>query len=279
MSPRRTVATRKPPAARRSRFLTLEPLDAPDAARNVHGRYHGRFGQPKRPTLSLREAIELSNGTIAESALSTAAQAQVSGTLSDQNTIDFDIATTDAGYDPGSGKWTIVVDSALPAITTPVIIDATTQSGYTPATTQPASIGTGPMINLEGRGRRSQAMTAWTWSLGLMVRPSKHLTSRTSITELTSQVATTGSAPTGSSPTTKRASSLMAEQATRSVSTSPREALTRRPSETSFRAISATASRSPVDRGTTLRGITSVRYRPGRSSWRTEWGSRSPATP
>ena len=43
-------------------------------------------------TLSLREAIEVSNGTLAISSLSTQAQAQVSRALSAPNTIDFDIS-------------------------------------------------------------------------------------------------------------------------------------------------------------------------------------------
>ena len=73
-------------------------------------------------TLSLREAIELVDGSLALSALSTQEQAQVSGSLSSTpDTIDFNI--------PGSGVQTIAPTSALPAITAPVTIDGYSQPG------------------------------------------------------------------------------------------------------------------------------------------------------
>jgi uncharacterized repeat protein (TIGR01451 family) len=76
---------------------------------------------PADPTLSLREAIELSNGMLAVSSLSSTAQQQISGPLSVPNTIDFAI--------PGSGAETIQPTTDLPMITAPVIIDGTTQPG------------------------------------------------------------------------------------------------------------------------------------------------------
>ena len=61
------------------------------------------------PTLSLRQAIEVSNGTLPVSSLSTQEQAQVSGAVGDTNTIDFNIPTTDPGYDATTGVWTIAL--------------------------------------------------------------------------------------------------------------------------------------------------------------------------
>src|SRR4051812_39440078 len=55
--------------------------------------------------LSLREAIEVSNGTVPVSALSPQQQTQVSGTLSRPNTIHFDIGS--------GGVQTIALTSAL----------------------------------------------------------------------------------------------------------------------------------------------------------------------
>jgi uncharacterized repeat protein (TIGR01451 family)/CSLREA domain-containing protein len=72
-------------------------------------------------TLSLREAIEVSNGTLAVSSLSPQEKLQVSGALSSPNTIAFDI--------PGSGVQTISPATDLPAITASVIIDGYTQPG------------------------------------------------------------------------------------------------------------------------------------------------------
>ena len=83
-------------------------------------------------TLSLREAIEVSNGTLAVSSLSTQEQAQVSGAVGATNTIDFNIPTTDPGYNATTGVWTIAVHSALPTISTnAAIIDGYSQPGAT----------------------------------------------------------------------------------------------------------------------------------------------------
>ena len=81
-------------------------------------------------TLSLREAIEVSNGTLAVSSLSTQEQAQVSGAVGSTNTIDFNIPTTDPGYNAATGVWTIAVSSALPTISTnAAIINGYSQPG------------------------------------------------------------------------------------------------------------------------------------------------------
>ena len=81
-------------------------------------------------TLSLREAIEVSDGTLAVSSLSTQEQAQVSGSVRATNAIDFNIPTTDPGYNATTGVWTIAVHSALPAISThAAIINGYSQPG------------------------------------------------------------------------------------------------------------------------------------------------------
>src|SRR5262249_23542896 len=86
-------------------------------------------------TLSLREAIEVSDGTLSVSLLSTQEQAQVSGTVGNTNTIDFDIPKADQGYDTAVGVWTITLKSGLPEITTnAAIIDGYSQSGASPNT-------------------------------------------------------------------------------------------------------------------------------------------------
>ena len=81
-------------------------------------------------TLSLREAIEVSDGSLAASSLSTQEQAQVSGAVGSTNTIGFNIPTTDPGYDAATGAWTIALKSALPAISTnAAIINGYSQPG------------------------------------------------------------------------------------------------------------------------------------------------------
>ena len=83
-------------------------------------------------TLSLRQAIEVSDGTLAVSSLSTQEQAQVSGAVGATNTIEFNIPTTDSGYNATTGVWTIAVQSALPTISTnAAIIDGYSQPGAT----------------------------------------------------------------------------------------------------------------------------------------------------
>ena len=72
-------------------------------------------------TLSLREAIEVADGTLAVSALSPQEQAQVSGPISGVTTIAFDL--------PGAGTSTIVPGTALPAITAAVVLDGFSQPG------------------------------------------------------------------------------------------------------------------------------------------------------
>lgn len=74
-------------------------------------------------TLSLREAIEIANGTLSLLALSSPEKAQVSGSGT-PDTIAFNI--------PGPGTQTIVLGAPLPALAQPMTIDGTTQPGYAP---------------------------------------------------------------------------------------------------------------------------------------------------
>ena len=91
---------------------------------------------PTDPTLSLREAIEVTNGTLAVSALSAQAQAQISGSFNTPDTIQFAIPASTApllniavpGFDPGTQTWTIQPLTPLPMIAAQVTIDGYTQA-------------------------------------------------------------------------------------------------------------------------------------------------------
>ena len=76
--------------------------------------------------LTFRQAIEVVNGTLTPSQLSAAQQAQISGSLSQPDTIDFDI--------PGTGVQTIEPTSTLPNINKPVTINGYSQPGSSPNT-------------------------------------------------------------------------------------------------------------------------------------------------
>jgi parallel beta-helix repeat protein len=94
--------------------------------------------------LSLREAIEVSNGTLAISALSPEQQAQISGPLANPNTIAFNIGS--------GGPQTLGLLSALPAITSPLTIDGTTQPGYDPSAPSPVITLNGSNAGANGTG-------------------------------------------------------------------------------------------------------------------------------
>jgi CSLREA domain-containing protein len=81
-------------------------------------------------TLSLREAIEVSNGTLPVASLSAQEQAQVSGAVGSSNTIDFNIPTTDSGYNATTGVWRMDPNPTLPTISTnAAIINGYSQPG------------------------------------------------------------------------------------------------------------------------------------------------------
>ncbi len=75
-----------------------------------------------QPEITLRSAIQAADA--------------LSGTVY----IDFDIPSSDGGYNSGTGSWTIAPHSVLPSITASVVLDATTQPGYS----------TSPLIELRG---------------------------------------------------------------------------------------------------------------------------------
>ncbi len=84
--------------------------------------------------LTLREAIELADGTLASSSLSAQQQQQVSATPAGQSVISFDITQ-------GSAPYIISPTAYLPAITSPVTINGYTQPGARVATAStPANI-------------------------------------------------------------------------------------------------------------------------------------------
>lgn len=94
--------------------------------------------------LTLREAIELTNGTLSLEQLSEAEKAQVSpleGATNRQNRIEFNLA---------ADQTTIRLTSVLPALANPgLVIDGTTQPGYDANTSPTAEIAIpAPVIDL-----------------------------------------------------------------------------------------------------------------------------------
>ena len=87
---------------------------------------------------STADAIDLSDGvTTLREALDTA---NLMPNIGGPDVINFDIPTTDPGYNPTTGGFTIKPLSALPTVTDPVVIDGATQ---------PSFVGT-PLIELDG---------------------------------------------------------------------------------------------------------------------------------
>ncbi len=108
--------------ARRHRVLAVEAMERREllATLLVNG---VDDTNARDPELTLREAIEVVDGTLAVSSLSAGEQAQISGSLGGPpDQIDFAI--------PGAGVHTIAVTYPLPAITVPVSIDGTSQAGW-----------------------------------------------------------------------------------------------------------------------------------------------------
>jgi hypothetical protein len=104
-------------------------------------------------TLDLREAILLVNsgGTATDSnnvSLAPAKAAHIdtsSGGFGTNDTIQFNIPTTDPGYNSTTGAFTIQPLSALPTVTDTVIIDGYTQPGASPNT---LTIGDNAVLNI-----------------------------------------------------------------------------------------------------------------------------------
>ncbi len=106
-------------------------------------------------------ALGLAGATAVEGAVYTVVNTGNSGTGSLRaailaangvpgSTIAFAIPTTDSGYDPGTGVFTIRLTSVLPAITAAgTILDATTQAA-TIGDTNPGVLGTGGTVGVDG---------------------------------------------------------------------------------------------------------------------------------
>ena len=82
-------------------------------------------------TLSLRQAIEISNGSLSLSSLTSTQQGLVSGALSAPNTIDFNIPSSQGPL------YDIALSSALPVITSPVFLNGYSQPGASANTNGP----------------------------------------------------------------------------------------------------------------------------------------------
>ena len=110
---------------KRRKQWTLEPLEARSLLAVITVNSALDASAPNT-VMTLRQAINISNGSLPISSLTPQQQAQVAGTLSSPNSISFNI--------PGSGVQTIAPTSALPFITSPVIINGYTQPGASPNT-------------------------------------------------------------------------------------------------------------------------------------------------
>jgi Bacterial Ig-like domain (group 3)/Right handed beta helix region len=98
-----------------------------------------------RSTLSLRQAIEISDRTLSLSSLTSTQQALVSGVLSSPNTIDFNIPSSQGPL------YNIALTSPLPPITSPVIINGYSQPGASPNTNGPG-LADNAVLNVEING-------------------------------------------------------------------------------------------------------------------------------
>src|SRR5262249_34293743 len=105
---------------------------------------------PTNGTLSLREAIEISNGTLAISSLSAQERSQVLGALSSPNEIDFAIPN------PTNTLQTIFLTTPLPAIFSPININGETEPGFVPTLTSFPNVNENetdvevPMVRVDG---------------------------------------------------------------------------------------------------------------------------------
>ncbi len=137
---------RTSPRLRRSqRSLGFEPLEPRELLATIVVNTTGDGNDPTAATISLREAIEISNGTLAVSALSGAAQGLVFGTVTAgvPNTIGFAL--------PTGSIQTISPTSALPAITQPVTISGYSQSGSAPDTSGKIQVDVNnAMVQIDG---------------------------------------------------------------------------------------------------------------------------------
>lgn len=121
--PRKVRARRSCRGGRRNRFL-VEILEGRQLLATIVVNTAAEFGDPAAGTISLFDAVELSNGQVPISSLSAAQAHQVVGGLTVPNLIDFDI--------PGTGPF--LIKAGLQPIERPVIIDGYSQPGARPNT-------------------------------------------------------------------------------------------------------------------------------------------------
>ena len=91
---------------------------------------NGGVDQPLVVTTTLDESVAGDEVTSLREAMTYANANPLAGA----DTITFNIPTTDPNYNPSNGSFTLTPDSALPAITHPVIIDGYSQPGARPNT-------------------------------------------------------------------------------------------------------------------------------------------------
>ncbi|MEZ5282867.1 MAG: FG-GAP-like repeat-containing protein [Acidimicrobiales bacterium] len=107
--------------------------DATDLAAGDGACDTGALNSEGDPECTLRAAVEEANA------------------LAGTQAVTFGIPTSDPGYTPVPGYWTISPTSALPAVAGDVIVDAATQAGHTPNTaTAPAALNGTHTIEIDG---------------------------------------------------------------------------------------------------------------------------------
>src|SRR5262245_26631761 len=139
---RASAASKRLYAAQRSRRLFLEPLENRSLLAAVITVNSTGDDDLRDTELTLREAIEINNRTLAVATLTAAEQALVAGTPTntDTDTINFNI--------PGSGVHTISPASALPTISDPVFINGYSQPANGGAAASPNMNDTGTNLGL-----------------------------------------------------------------------------------------------------------------------------------
>ncbi len=132
-------------ARRRARTPGVETLEARELLATLLVNTNNDGNNPSAATLSLREAIELSNGTLLLSSLSATAKSLVSGSFVSgvPNTIDFALTAP---------NLTISVSSTpLPAITAPVNINGYSQFGATVSSATFTQVDANdPLVRIDG---------------------------------------------------------------------------------------------------------------------------------
>ena len=111
----------------------------------------------------------LDNGDNANPTIGSLRQAILAAIQTPGTPIEFDLPTTDPGYNPTTGTWTITLDPPLPTITSTVVIDGTTQPGYySQAAINPSDPA--PVILINGDGISGDGLTLAPGSGGSVIK-------------------------------------------------------------------------------------------------------------